>query len=203
MDRMVLGVVVARDHPVILSDLSRDAHVLDSGFWVVERSAQRPGPWDARLQPGRDGRVSCSAWLAVMGVCKSSPLQLNASGVVRLLKQRHAILQNRASDVLDDYLRIAAVWLDPPDVGPPPLSRWHGWTANGNLVCNVVQAVSNVTQTLLGNRQSISVGLNRWCIREIQIEDTKPGSERRRRKAGRLGKVTADCARMKDPNGII
>ena len=25
--------------------------------------AQRPGPRDARLQPERDGRVRCSAWL--------------------------------------------------------------------------------------------------------------------------------------------
>jgi hypothetical protein len=31
-------------HPVILSDLSRDAPVLDSGFWVVEREGQPPKP---------------------------------------------------------------------------------------------------------------------------------------------------------------
>jgi hypothetical protein len=37
MDRMLLSVVVARDHPVILSELSRDVPVLDPAFWVVER----------------------------------------------------------------------------------------------------------------------------------------------------------------------
>jgi len=34
---MSLGVVVERGHPVILSELSLEVPVLDSGFWVVER----------------------------------------------------------------------------------------------------------------------------------------------------------------------
>ena len=37
-------------HPVILSDLSRDVPVLDSGFWVVERQGQRRGPAAGRVR---------------------------------------------------------------------------------------------------------------------------------------------------------
>jgi hypothetical protein len=41
MDRRLFGIVVVRDHPVILSDLSRSVPVMDPGFWVVEPQAQR------------------------------------------------------------------------------------------------------------------------------------------------------------------
>jgi hypothetical protein len=44
-------------HPVILSDLSRDVPVLDSGFWVVERKGQRrePATGDGRIATWRAG----------------------------------------------------------------------------------------------------------------------------------------------------
>ena len=46
MDRMLLAVVVVRNHPVILSDLRSELPVLDPGFWVVEHlDHPRRGCW--------------------------------------------------------------------------------------------------------------------------------------------------------------
>jgi hypothetical protein len=41
---MVLGIVVARSHPGILSALRRKLPVLDLGFWVVARKDERLPP---------------------------------------------------------------------------------------------------------------------------------------------------------------
>ena len=60
MDRMVLRFLVgtwSSCYPVILSDLSRDVPVPDSGFWVVERQGQRrePATGDGRIATRRAG----------------------------------------------------------------------------------------------------------------------------------------------------
>ena len=107
MDRMALGFLVgtwSSCHPAILSDLSRDVPVLDSGFWVVERKALGRRARSVEMERERDPGVPSSVLLADLVMLVLLPMNDGPSLGVNLgsetsVANLHAAAQQRDATV--------------------------------------------------------------------------------------------------------